>query len=593
MPFVAEQDSSSPTANDAHYKIEDGSRLNSIEPHEAARVAALRRYRISGTTPESAFHRIAALAAEFFSTPIVMISFFNETKQWTKIAIGLRPAEQHVADLLSLQTVQRHALHTASTTCRPDADTSIAFYAAAPLVTADGVAIGAFSVLDRTGRADLTDRDRRRLEDLAALVMDLLEVGIMRDVTQLPVKEEDRRWHHVGLPATSLTLQKLTAQLIHAQEIGRLGIWRQEIGSEFIEWSDSVYPMFGETKGQFSPTMAAIMGRVHPDDQGHLRAAIAQVNQGAAPSALEYRTIAADGTLRTVSSDFSCEWDEGGRIVATSSNLQDVTDQKHAKAVQLQSEKLCSIGQLTGGIAHDFNNVLTVVSVNLEMLGDMIGTNHPGEELCARAQRAVDNGAKLTRSLLSFARQQLLQPKPWAINQLLMGLQDMAAHSLGEAYPIALKLGADLPHCLLDRSGFESAVVNLLINSRDAMPDGGVITIATSVHHLHPDRGGDACQLPEGLYVCMSVSDAGIGVAPRHRRRGFDPFVPAQPVNEGIGQDLSTVIGFVQQSGGDIVLADEPDGGTRVALYFPVLVTSDASAPKHLTPDRLASSPAD
>lgn len=425
-------------------------------------------------------------------------------------------------------------------------------------------------------------------------------VGILRDITRRRAEAEDLRAREARLLATTKKLETLTRQLMRTQAIAKLGTWRFETGSDILEWSDSVYPMFGVRKETFGATIGAVMARIHPQDRDAVRARLARSDQGYAVPPLEYRTIGADGIVRTVSSDSSLERAEDGRVIAIGGILQDVTDQKHAQAMLLQAEKMRSIGQLSGGIAHDFNNLLTVVSVNLEMLGDMIGTDHPAEELRAMAMQAAENGAKLTANLLAFARRQSLRPEPCDVNALVRGLRLIAADDIGERHDIALALGADLPDCRLDRSGFESALLHLIVNSRDAMADGGTITIATSRRSFSPSGslGGSGAvghlanrDLREGEYLCVSVSDTGAGIAPHLLERVFEPFFTTKPVGKGTGLGLSSVIGFVRQSGGDVALESTPQVGTRVTLYLPFQVTADVSAPADRMPGRWASSP--
>jgi PAS domain S-box-containing protein len=429
-------------------------------------------------------------------------------------------------------------------------------------------------------------------------------LGIMRDMTQQRAEAEDLRERERALLATTRKLETLTGQLIRTQEIAKLGTWRRRIDSDQIEWSDSIYAMFGVSKDSFTPTPSSVLARVHPDDRQSIHSRVVFARADAIVHSVTYRIVADDGVVRTLSSDCTCETAADGTVIALSGIIQDVTDQKHAQAMLLQAEKLRSIGQLTGGIAHDFNNLLTVVSVNLEMLGDMIGPDHPGEELRAMALRAAEGGATLTANLLAFARRQSLQPANCNVNTLLFGLKEMAQHSIGERHPIVLSIDPNLPPCLLDRSGFESAMLNLLVNSRDAMPDGGTISITTELHHVgSSSKGRMPASIGAGAYVAVSVSDNGQGIPPELLERVFEPFFTTKPFGKGTGLGLSTVIGFVRQSGGDVELTSRLQLGTDVTLYFPVPasavatktsgLTAVASAPRGQTPGRLASSPVD
>eukprot|EP01037_Dinobryon_pediforme_P005274 gene5275-5327_t len=365
-------------------------------------------------------------------------------------------------------------------------------------------------------------------------------VGIMRDMTQQRAEAEDLRERERALLETTAKLEKLTGELIETQRIAKLGTFRRPVESDAFEWSDSVYKMFGVQKDSFVPTKATILERIHPEDREILRSRLAVPGQEPVSYTVVYRTVGEDGTVRYVSNETKCEVGPDGTVTAVVGIVLDVTEQRQAQAMLLQTEKLRSIGQLTGGIAHDFNNLLTVISVNLEMLGDTLGPGHPAEELRAMAFRAAEHGAQLTSSLLAFARRQSLQPEPNQVNSLLSLLRSMASHSIGERHPITLSLDAELPAVLLDRSGFESAMLNLLVNSRDAMPDGGQITISTSLNRLRPGSSGVAAHLPPGTYVCVSVADEGIGIAPELQERVFEPFFTTKPIGQGTGLGLST-----------------------------------------------------
>jgi len=235
----------------------------------------------------------------------------------------------------------------------------------------------------------------------------------------------------------------------------------------------------------------------------------------------------------------------------------------------LHAEKLRSIGQLTGGIAHDFNNMLTVISVNLEIMGDMIGPDHEAEKLRAMALRAAESGARLTANLLAFARRQPLQPQPVDIGKLLGDIRLLVAPSIGERHPISVILAPYLPRCLLDRAGLEGVVLNLLVNSRDAMPDGGRIRISAHLCHFPNGTSGARIKLDPGDYVAIEVADTGIGIPPELQQRVFEPFFTTKVAGKGTGLGLSTVIGFVRQSGGEVELISTPGQGTKVRLYLP------------------------
>jgi signal transduction histidine kinase len=252
--------------------------------------------------------------------------------------------------------------------------------------------------------------------------------------------------------------------------------------------------------------------------------------------------------------------------------LRDITDHKHAlEARRLieeqfhQSQKMESVGQLTGGVAHDFNNLLMVVSGNLELIE---GAADIGKvrSLAAAARRAVDRGTKLTAQLLAFSRRQTLSPKLVNAHQLISEFQGLIRQAVGEGCEVRLRTDGRLWLCHVDPSLLEAALLNLALNGRDAMPDGGVLEIETQ--NVDLDEAAMAGCLP-GSYVRLSVADTGCGMPPEVRDRVFEPFFTTKEVGKGTGLGLSMVYGFVRQSGGHIAIESAPGAGTTVALYLP------------------------
>jgi signal transduction histidine kinase len=260
--------------------------------------------------------------------------------------------------------------------------------------------------------------------------------------------------------------------------------------------------------------------------------------------------------------------------------FRDITEHKHAvEARRLteeqlhQSQKMESVGQLTGGVAHDFNNLLTVVSGNFELIEDA-AENGRVRELAAAGLRAAGRGAKLTAQLLAFSRRQKLNPKLVCANHLISEFQGIICQAVGGGCEVKLRAGERLWRCHVDPSLLETALLNLALNARDAMPDGGVLEIET--RNVVLDEGGVAGHWP-GSYVRLSVIDTGCGIPPEVRDQIFEPFFTTKEVGKGTGLGLSMVYGFVRQSGGHVTVESTPGVGTTVALYLPK-ATQEAEA---------------
>jgi CheY-like chemotaxis protein len=232
-----------------------------------------------------------------------------------------------------------------------------------------------------------------------------------------------------------------------------------------------------------------------------------------------------------------------------------------------QTQKMEAIGKLTGGVAHDFNNLLTVIKGNLEMLeARLSGDEH--NDLLTDAQEAADLAAQLTTSLLAFGRRMPLNPKLTDIGQLVSGTTELLRRTLGET--ITTRTVADSScQAVADPAQLQSAILNLGINARDAMPDGGKLTIEVSETELDADYADAYTEVRPGRYVLITVIDTGTGMSKEIQERAFEPFFTTKPTGSGTGLGLSTVYGFVKQSGGHVSLYSEPGQGTTIRIYLP------------------------
>jgi nitrogen-specific signal transduction histidine kinase/ActR/RegA family two-component response regulator len=240
-----------------------------------------------------------------------------------------------------------------------------------------------------------------------------------------------------------------------------------------------------------------------------------------------------------------------------------------------QSNKMEAVGQLTGGLAHDFNNLLTGISGSLELIRIRVGQGRTAElgRFIDAALASTSRAAALTQRLLAFARRQTLDPRPTDLNHLVGGMEDLFRRTVGPSIQIETKLPSELWPSLCDPNQLESALLNLVINARDAMPGGGRLVIETANTLLFDRRGAPRTEvsrnLPPGDYVALLVTDTGTGMTPDVLARAFDPFFTTKPTGQGTGLGLSMIYGFVQQSGGHVQLRSEPDQGTSVTIYLP------------------------
>ena len=260
-------------------------------------------------------------------------------------------------------------------------------------------------------------------------------------------------------------------------------------------------------------------------------------------------------------------------------SVSDLSETKALEAKLRQSQKMEAVGQLTGGIAHDFNNLLAIITGNIELLSDTVEDSAENQDMIDRALNAVDRGAVLTQQLLAFSRRQSLNPEIIDINELLKGTVNLLGRTLGADIHIKTSFSANLPSIEIDPNILENALLNLAINSRDAMPNGGVLTIETSEKRLNGELLGLDQTAAFGPHVLLRVSDNGSGIGPEDRERVFEPFFSTKPVGKGSGLGLSMVYGFVVQSQGVISLVSHLGQGTSVELYLPAVALQPQEKP--------------
>ena len=266
--------------------------------------------------------------------------------------------------------------------------------------------------------------------------------------------------------------------------------------------------------------------------------------------------------------------DDAGVVQGYFALVEDVTERRSQEAQFNQAQKLAAVGQLTGGVAHDFNNLLAVIMGNVELLEDRLG---PDDRNVAAALRATMRGAELTQQLLAFSRRQNLSPKALDLSELLGHFAAMLDRVLGETVQVEIEAPPELWLVLADAGQLENVLLNLGINARDAMRDGGRLTIACANLRLDAQPGPGEPNLAPGDYVRLAVADTGSGMPPEVMARAFEPFFTTKDVGAGSGLGLSMVYGFARQSGGDVTIASEVGKGVTVMIFLPRAAAPSAS----------------
>lgn len=324
----------------------------------------------------------------------------------------------------------------------------------------------------------------------------------------------------------------------------------------------------------------------HPEDRASSEVRLQELADGTRKSdVFEKRYVSKSGRIITCRASVAALCDSQGRAISNVVVLEDLSERLAAEERLRHAQRLESVGQLTGGVAHDFNNLLTVIQGNAELLCEHLALDPVLQPLADMIYNAAENGASLTRHLLAFARRQPLQPRPVAVNELMLGMNGMLRRVLGEHIEVDMVCDTDLRQAMIDPGQLENAVLNLCINARDAMPQGGSLTIETANVCLDQDYVSAHQDLQPGPYVMVAVSDTGCGIAQEHLGKVFEPFFTTKDKGKGTGLGLSMVFGFIKQSGGHVSVYSETGHGTTLRMYLPHAVDGKDTTPQAVSDD--------
>ena len=358
-----------------------------------------------------------------------------------------------------------------------------------------------------------------------------------------------------------------------AQRIARLGNWDWHIPSGDLWWSDEIYNIFGYERQEFGATYQAFLAAVHPEDREIVDSSVAEAIASHGLYNIRHRIVRPDGSMRIVQEQGEVEYDASNVPLAMHGTVQDVTEQVIIEQQLHKALRLESVGRLTGGIAHDFNNLLGIIIGNLGVLRFKLSS--PEEiKLLDTSLSAAEKGSSLVRRLLSFSKSQSLNTEKADIGRLTLDIKDLISRTLPSSIGIDFDIPEQACFCDIDISQLESAILNLTINARDAMPDGGQIS-----YRVYPDKyaidtylGG--AKIAPGSYVALEVKDSGTGIPEEILERILEPFFSTKEEGKGTGLGLSMVYGFVEQSGGYLCIDTAVGSGTSIKLLFPEAASS-------------------
>lgn len=382
----------------------------------------------------------------------------------------------------------------------------------------------------------------------------------------------------VGRDITAETQQRIALRdsmdftRLALSAVGGVGVWTYEVAIDEFTCDQAIAELYAidSAEGAAGISSERFLSNVHPDDRRALRATMEGGLKKDGDLELEYRICHPDGSVRWVLSRGHTYFDESGRPIRRTGVGVEVTRQRQLEDQLRQAQKMEAVGQLTGGLAHDFNNLLAGITGSLDLLRMRMqqGRFNETERYLTAAQGASRRAAALTHRLLAFSRRQTLDPKPTDVNHLVSGMEDLIRRTVGPASQIEVVAAIDLWTTRVDPNQLENALLNLCINARDAMPDGGCITIETANRWID-DQAARTRDMTPGHYISLCVSDTGAGMTPEVMTKAFDPFFTTKPLGAGTGLGLSMTYGFARQSGGQVRIDSEPGNGATVCIYLP------------------------
>jgi PAS domain S-box-containing protein len=524
---------------------------------EAARLATLRDYHILDTAPEETYDELVQLAAYVCGTPMAVITLIDNERQWFKARFNVEAIE-----------TPRDIAFCAHTICGPDlfvvpdaekdrrfatnplvvGGPKLRFYAGAPLKMPDGLCIGSLAVMDTQPR-QLEPGPLKALRALSHQVVAQLELRRLLDSEQRLQRESIERFQLLARATND-------------------AVWDWNLVTNEIWWNEGLRTLFGLPPDQV-PTIEGWTQRLHPDDYLRIeRSLYGAIQSGQHFWSDEYRFRCHDGNYADIL-DRGYVLHDNGKPIRMIGAMLDITERRKLEQQLRQSQKMEALGQLSGGVAHDFNNLLTVIQVNAALIvrgqQDRAIKEHADDIIAAS-----DRAAALTRQLLMVSRKQVMQQSIVDVNDVVRNMMRMLQRAIGEDVTLVAHCSTQLPVVKADVGMLEQVLLNLAVNARDAMPNGGQLTIATGERVIHESEHLRGFDVDPGPHVFVSVSDTGKGIDRDLLPHIFEPFFTTKDVGKGTGLGLATVYGIVRQHQGWIDVASEPGRGTTFCFYLPV-----------------------
>jgi PAS domain S-box-containing protein len=354
-----------------------------------------------------------------------------------------------------------------------------------------------------------------------------------------------------------------------ALEAAHVGTWEVDVKTGDARWSETLEALHGLQPGAFRGTLEAFLDCIHPDDRPQVAATLERSMREHTDSNVLYRTQWPDGSIHWISGVGRTFYDDGGLQLRAAGIALDVTERRTLEEQYRQAQKMEAIGQLAGGVAHDFNNILTAIEGYCLLAIENAPTDSPLQTDLHEIRRAAERAASLTRQLLAFSRRQILEPRVLDLRESLTSMAPMLRRLIGEQIEVVVRATTDIGRVKADPGQIEQVILNLAVNARDAMPDGGTLLLEVADAVLDESYGRRHATMRPGPYVMLAVSDTGSGMDAATQARIFEPFFTTKEQGKGTGLGLATVYGIVKQSGGHIWVYSELDRGSTFKVYLP------------------------
>ena len=399
---------------------------------------------------------------------------------------------------------------------------------------------------------------------------------------------EQETFYIIGLRLSGVLSRYLLMEKLHqseyllrqAQHVGHIGNWHWDNQTDTLSWSDEMFHIFGYEPGSFIPTFDIYHQAVADDDRDKYNQFKDNVLKTGEAQTLEHRICLPTNEVRWVFQQVVSKLDTDGEPTEVNGIVQDITDRIKRQAQETHNHKMEALGQLTSGVAHDFGNLMTIAKGNLELLDESLGStfelSEDDREILEDARSAIQDSVELTKQLLAFSRKRSLAQEYISVATSIERFIKLFRNTLGDTIELSVDIQENLPDILVDFAQFESSLLNLILNARNAMPDGGLITISADLETYRKDRETHFEDSDiKNHAVSIAITDTGQGMTDEVRQHATEPFFTTRQ-NEGTGLGLSMVYGFMRQSHGVLTIDSSPGKGACVKMLFPVYTVKQA-----------------